>query len=311
MSVQAVMARVAAIESRFGSAGSVRGTAVVGGFDAALTGAMKSETGIGPSSAPGPSSASFVDSILSEARERLGVPYVWGGTDEEAGLDCSGFVQGVFQDLGVQLPRVSRDQARAGREVASMAEARPGDLLFFNEPVSHVAIYLGDGQMIHAAGRGKDVRITDVYETPTHIRRIDPPATSGGARPAAGTSFDALFASEGAEHGVDPALLAAVARAESGLDPTAVSPAGAQGLMQLMPATAQGLGVADPFDPAQAVDGAARLLRSHLDRFGSVELALAAYNAGAGAVSRHGGVPPYSETQAYVRRVMDLYGASS
>jgi soluble lytic murein transglycosylase-like protein len=123
--------------------------------------------------------------------------------------------------------------------------------------------------------------------------------------------FADLFASAGAAHGVDPALLAAVAEVESGLDPTAVSPAGAQGLMQLMPATAAELGVTDPFDPAQAVDGAARLLRGHLDRFGSVELALAAYNAGGGAVSRHGGIPPYPETQAYVRRVLEHYGATS
>lgn len=129
------------------------------------------------------------------------------------------------------------------------------------------------------------------------------------ARTAAPTGgYAALFDRAGEAHGVDPALLEAVAEVESGMDPTAVSPAGARGLMQLMPATAAGLGVEDPFDPAQAIDGAARLLRSHLDRFGSVELALAAYNAGPGAVSRHGGVPPYAETQAYVRRVLDRYG---
>lgn len=123
--------------------------------------------------------------------------------------------------------------------------------------------------------------------------------------------YAALFEAAGAAHGVDPRLLAAVAQVESGMDPRAVSPAGARGLMQLMPATAAGLGVTDPFDPAQAIDGAARLLRSHLDRFGSVELALAAYNAGAGAVARHGGIPPYQETQAYVRRVLARYGAAS
>lgn len=125
------------------------------------------------------------------------------------------------------------------------------------------------------------------------------------------SDYDALFQAAGSRYGVDPDLLAAVARTESGMDPTAVSSAGAQGLMQLMPGTAAGLGVTDPFDPAQAVDGAARLLRSHLDRFGSVDLALAAYNAGAGAVAQHGGIPPYPETQAYVRRVLDLYRSSS
>ena len=119
--------------------------------------------------------------------------------------------------------------------------------------------------------------------------------------------YGALFASAGAAHGVDPALLAAVATVESGLNPSAVSPDGARGLMQLMPATAAELGVTNSFDPAQAVDGAARLLRSHLDRFGSVQLALAAYNAGPGAVSRYGGIPPYEETQGYVLKVLHYY----
>lgn len=116
-----------------------------------------------------------------------------------------------------------------------------------------------------------------------------------------------LFEAAGRRHGVDPALLAAVADAESGYDPTAVSHAGAEGLMQLMPATAAGLGVSDSFDPAQAVDGAARLLADHLERFGSLDLALAAYNAGPGAVARFGGIPPYEETQRYVPKVLQRY----
>ena len=119
--------------------------------------------------------------------------------------------------------------------------------------------------------------------------------------------YGALFEQAGAAHGVDPALLAAVASAESDFTPTAVSHAGAEGLMQLMPGTAAGLGVTDSFDPEQAVDGAARLLAGHLQTFGSIELALAAYNAGGGAVSRFGGIPPYAETQAYVPKVMATY----
>jgi len=153
--------------------------------------------------------------------------------------------------------------------------------------------------MVVAPHRGAVVRIQEITTTPTAIRRV----ASDGAAGAAPTSFDQLFAAAGARHGVDPRLLASVAKAESGLRPDAVSPAGARGLMQLMPATAESLGV-DPFDPGQAVDGAARLLRSHLDRYGSTELALAAYNAGPGAVNRYGGIPPYRETQTYVRRVV-------
>ncbi|MFA6576369.1 MAG: lytic transglycosylase domain-containing protein, partial [Nocardioides sp.] len=112
------------------------------------------------------------------------------------------------------------------------------------------------------------------------------------------------------KYGVDASLLSAVARQESGYDPAAVSHAGAQGLMQLMPGTARGLGVTNSFDPTQAVDGAARLLRDLLDRFGTTPLALAAYNAGPGAVLRYDGIPPYPETQTYVRSVMSMLEAS-
>ena len=110
--------------------------------------------------------------------------------------------------------------------------------------------------------------------------------------------------------GIEPELGFRVVRVESVFDPRAVSPAGAQGLMQLMPATADGLGVANSFDPSQAVDGAARLMRSLLDRFDSTPLALAAYNAGPGAVLRYDGIPPYAETQNYVRSIMSMLEAS-
>lgn len=110
-------------------------------------------------------------------------------------------------------------------------------------------------------------------------------------------------------NGVDAALVAAVARAESGFNPAAGSPAGAQGLMQLMPGTARGLGVTDPFDAAQSANGGAKYLRAQLDRFGDPTLALAAYNAGPGAVTKYGGVPPYQETQTYVQRVLGYYEA--
>ena len=112
-------------------------------------------------------------------------------------------------------------------------------------------------------------------------------------------------------NGISPALLAALLKAESDFDPTVVSSAGAQGIAQFMPATARGVGLADPFDPDQAIPAAARLLSGHIRSFGSVPLALAAYNAGPGAVSRYGGVPPYAETQAYVVKVMALAGGAA
>jgi hypothetical protein len=112
-------------------------------------------------------------------------------------------------------------------------------------------------------------------------------------------------------NGLPPALLAALLRAESGFDPRAVSPRGARGIAQLMPDTARGLALADPFDAPAAIAAAGRLLGGHLRAFGSVPLALAAYNAGPNAVRRYGGVPPFAETQAYVVRVMALAGGAA
>lgn len=107
---------------------------------------------------------------------------------------------------------------------------------------------------------------------------------------------------------LDPGLVRAVVRVESDFDPAAVSVKGAIGLMQLMPETARELSIADPYDPAQNLAGGTRYLRDLLDRFdGSLELALAGYNAGPEAVLRYGGVPPYRETRDYVRRILDLY----
>ncbi|MFN8074669.1 MAG: transglycosylase SLT domain-containing protein [Kineosporiaceae bacterium] len=265
---------------------------------------------------------------VSIARRYLGVPYVWGGTDPDKGLDCSGLTQLVFRQVGVDLDRTSRDQAQQGREVASVADALPGDLVFFGSPVHHVGIYVGDNKILHAPHRGEDVKVSTIWERPSHIRRVLPssdatPALAGLkgiggvaqaalAAPASGSGsgsgsvsgpYADLFTRAGRRHGVDPALLSAVAKAESGYRPDAVSRAGARGLMQIMPGTARGLGV-DPDVPEQAVDGAARLLSGYLKQYdGRTDLALAAYNAGPGAVRRHGGVPPFSETRTYVQRV--------
>jgi soluble lytic murein transglycosylase-like protein len=129
-------------------------------------------------------------------------------------------------------------------------------------------------------------------------------------RPIAGRTspYDGIINRAASRNGLDPALVGAVVRQESGFRADAVSPAGAQGLMQLMPSTARDLGVADPFDPRQNVDGGARLLRSLVDRYdGRLDYALAAYNAGPGAVDRYGGVPPYPETQSYVASVLADY----
>jgi hypothetical protein len=305
--LEAVQARVALLQSTLGilpplQAASSSTTGMP--FAAALADAVGQ-----PASASG--STTGADAV-SLARSFTGVRYRWGGTDPSSGLDCSGLTQLVYGRLGVQLPRVAADQAHSGTAVASLDQAQPGDLVFFGSPAHHVGIYLGHGKMIDAPHTGSSVGVHNLHGTPSAIRRVLPSsaaATTGTGQGLAGAPYASLFTRAGAQYGVDPALLAAVAKTESGFSPSAVSVAGAKGLMQLMPGTAASLGV-DPLDPAQAVDGSARLLKQLLGRFGGrVDLALAGYNAGPGAVDRYGGVPPYAETRTYVQRVTSAWEA--
>jgi hypothetical protein len=308
-----VQGRITEIQAQLALLGTARlaSPAATGASGAAFAATLATEQAAGTGGVSGGVSG---EDVVVEARKYLGLPYVWGGTDPKKGLDCSGLVQLVYKNLGFDLPRVSYQQAAAGRPVASMAEARPGDLIAWdnssrNNGVDHIAIYIGGGKMIEAPRTGLNVRIVDVPSTPDVIRRILPEGgvSAAGAvssRVSGATPYADLFAQASQKHKVPAELLVAVARQESSFNPRAVSPAGAQGIMQLMPGTAAGLGVKNSFDPAQAIDGAAKLLRSLLSEFGRTDLALAAYNAGPGAVHRYDGIPPYAETQNYVRRIM-------
>ncbi|MFG1610131.1 transglycosylase SLT domain-containing protein [Actinoplanes sp. NPDC049265] len=320
LGVTGVISRISELQSQLGltpTANTTVSTTTSGGTTFAS--ALASATSSGSNTSGGVTG----DQIVTSAKKYLGTKYVFGSADPGKGLDCSALVQRAYKDLGIELPRNSWQQAKAGTEVKSLKDAKPGDILAFDSPVDHVAIYLGDNKMIAAPKPGDHVKIQSVYEKPTHIRRIVGTEAAAGVdaaaaiRPASlqrsgelsGVPYGNLFTKAGARYGVSPKLLAAVAKVESGYNPKAVSPAGAQGLMQLMPGTAKGLGVHNSFDPEQAINGAAKLLSRNLKEFKSLPLALAAYNAGGGAVHKYGGIPPFAETQAYVPKVQKALAA--
>lgn len=202
--------------------------------------------------------------------------------------------------------RVSAIQAR----IAQLAPAPVAGAQAFAVPGSPTAGTTG----VPASGAAAPAPVA----TPAALTPTDPaadprrPATSvdgqrlAGLLPPAGKPWAQPIADAAAKHGIDPGLLAALVQHESGFDPAARSHAGAIGLGQLMPGTARGLGV-DPNDPIANLDGAARYLREQLDRFGSADLALAAYNAGPNRVAQAGGVPQITETRTYVQRVTSTW----
>ena len=147
------------------------------------------------------------------------------------------------------------------------------------------------------------------YNNPL-TEKIFSPGNDNPPETAKNNQIDSLIETYAAKNNMDSDFIKAVIKQESGFQPEATSHCGAMGLMQLMPATASSMGVRDAFDPEQNIMGGTKYLRGLLDRFGgNKELALAAYNAGPAAVQRYGGIPPYNETQNYVRSVLAHYNA--
>jgi soluble lytic murein transglycosylase-like protein len=161
--------------------------------------------------------------------------------------------------------------------------------------------YVDERGVVHFTNVPSDRRFSRI----TVLRSLATRSSSDYISPV--RSYDDLIRLASRRHGVPAALVKAVIHAESAFNPRAVSPKGAMGLMQLMPATAQEMGVAKPFRASQNVHGGTRYLRSLHDRYGSWTHTLAAYNAGPSAVDHYRGVPPYAETRQYVKRVLSYY----
>jgi soluble lytic murein transglycosylase-like protein len=166
---------------------------------------------------------------------------------------------------------------------------------------------VGDSTRLYT-GESLDSYIELPSEQIASYEHDDTPTPEADPSEAVKLDMNGMLKDAGAKHGLDPDFLASVIHAESGYNVKAVSPKGARGLMQLMPKTAEQLGVKDSFDPAANVEGGTKYLRALLDQYnGDVPKALAAYNAGALRVAQYNGVPPYAETHAYVRRIIAEY----
>ncbi|HEX4752451.1 MAG TPA: lytic transglycosylase domain-containing protein [Solirubrobacterales bacterium] len=214
----------------------------------------------------------------------------------------SGAVEGIGPNAG-------------GIAAASEAAARVAELRSMIQAVETGAAgksgSFGDALAEATAVSGGDTEIGEASAvtspSPTTSALATTAATETGETAGSGSvPYQSLIEEACAKYGVEPALLAGLIEQESHFDPSVGSGAGAEGLTELMPETAASLGVTDPHDPTQSIEAGARLLSEKLSEFGgNKELALAAYNAGSGAVQQYNGIPPYPETQEYVQKVLD------
>jgi len=204
---------------------------------------------------------------------------------------------------------VNEDEPAQKRTAAVAAQPKRSSLVYWSSKESRWKPVPSAGTASMQAARSAAAEVSQYFgHDSTQSANAKIQAANSRGHQASQDEIDASIVMAAARHNVDPNLVRAVVKVESNFNSNAVSRKGAMGLMQLMPQTARSLNVKNPFDPAQNVDAGVRHLKSLLESYGGdVNLTLAAYNAGSGAVARSAGVPHYAETQNYVRRITNLY----
>lgn len=215
---------------------------------------------------------------------------------------------GLIRRMGVGLLGVVSCAAALGSPVVQFTDGRAMrvESVEYSSQTAVLTLQGGGVIAIPANRIAKWQDVPDPREVAGDVAGEDPVRPPSETWRVAAGGFAELIEGAARRHQIEPALLTAMAQIESAFNPEAISPKGAQGLLQLMPATAERFGVDDVYDVAQNVEGGARYLRWLLERYdGATDLALAGYNAGEAAVDRHQGIPPYAETKNYVARVLE------